>query len=327
MKTTAPILAAALALPLTAHAQQEVSLALDWTLNTNHIGFIVAEENGYYDEAGLEVDILPYSDSSSTALLAAGVSDFAYMSSLSFISTRAAEADIVALWVTMQKETGRLVYSADNDDIDSPADLSGKTYAGFGTKWEDALISTMIEADGGDPTFDTVTLGTGAYEALANGSVDFTLEVSTWEGVNSELLNRNQKSFTYADYGIPEQQNGYIGTTGSFLAENPDLVASFMKATQRGYAWAAENPEEAADILIEAGDFPNPELVKGSMELIASGGYLDAEGMEVGEIDEAKVAGMANFLAESGVLTGADGGTLEEIGDISGWFDQSWMDE
>ena len=323
------LLTACLTLPAAAAAQdrQDVSIALDWTLNTNHVGLIVAEARGLYDEAGLDVDILPYSDTASSALLASGAADFAYMTSLGFMSARATGADITALWVTMQHETGRLVYRDDNAEISRPADLEGKTYAGFGSAWEDALISTMIETDGGTPDYDTVTLGTGAYEALATGRVDFTLEVATWEGVNSALLGREQSSFAYADYGVPDQQNGYIGTRAEHLADDPDVVRRFMAATQDGYAWAAENPEAAAEILIGAGDFPNPDLVRGSMQAIVAGGYLEADGRPVGAIDADRFAGMARFLFESGVLTGPDGETLDWPGDVTAWYDQGWMAE
>ncbi len=321
------IAAAFLAQPLSALAADKVSIALDWTLNTNHVGLIVARDKGLYEKAGLDVDILPYSDSASTALLAAGVTDFAYMTSLGFMSAKASGADIVALWATMQHETGRLVYNSDNPEITRPADLSGKTYAGFGSAWEHALISTMIQTDGGKPVYDTVTLGTGAYEALASGAVDFTLEVATWEGVNSELLGRRQSHFAYADYGIPDQQNGYIGTSGEMLDERPNLVARFMTATQEGYAWAADHPEEAAEILMAAGDFPNPELVRGSMRAIVEGGYLRKDGAAVGKIDEVKFGAMARFLFDSGVLKSPGGEKLVWPGSVSGWIDQSWMAE
>lgn len=312
---------------LTSHSAlaEEVSIALDWTLNTNHIGLIVARENGYFADAGLEVDILPYSDSASTALLAAGAVDFAYMTALGFMSTKAAGADITALWVTMQREAGRLVYNSDNDGITRPADLEGKTYAGFGSAWEDALISTMIENDGGTADYDTVTLGTGAYEALASGAVDFTLEVATWEGVNSELLGRNQSHFIYADYGVPEPQGGYIGAQTSMLQSDPDTVHAFMEATSKGYTWAAKNPQAAADILIKAGDFPNQDLVRGSMQVIDRGGYLTDGNTTVGRIDAERLGNMAKFLYGSGVLRGSDGQPLVWPGDVSDWFDQSWM--
>ncbi|UWR25169.1 ABC transporter substrate-binding protein [Sulfitobacter sp. S223] len=312
---------------LTSHSAlaEEVSIALDWTLNTNHIGLIVARENGYFADAGLEVDILPYSESASTALLAAGAVDFAYMTALGFMSTKAAGADITALWVTMQREAGRLVYNSDNDGITRPADLEGKTYAGFGSAWEDALISTMIENDGGTADYDTVTLGTGAYEALASGAVDFTLEVATWEGVNSELLGRNQSHFIYADYGVPEPQGGYIGAQTSMLQSDPDTVHAFMEATSKGYTWAAKNPQAAADILIKAGDFPNQDLVRGSMQVIDRGGYLTDGNTTVGRIDAERLGNMAKFLYGSGVLRGSDGQPLVWPGDVSDWFDQSWM--
>lgn len=322
----APLSLAACLAASVAHAK-EVSIALDWTLNTNHIGLAVAQEKGWFEEAGLEVEILPYSDSASTALLAAGAVDFAYMTALGFMSTKAGGADITALWVTMQREAGRLVYNSDHPEITRPADLEGKTYAGFGSAWEDALISTMIENDGGTAAYDTVTLGTGAYEALASGAVDFTLEVATWEGVNSELLGRDQSHFVYNDYGVPEPQGGYIGTQTATLEADPETVAAFMKATQRGYSWAAENPQEAAEIMIAAGDFPNADLVRGSMKVIDAGHYLTDGTTPVGMIDPARLETMAKFLFDSGVLRRADGTALAWPGDVSDWYDQSWRDE
>ncbi len=322
-----PILATCLALPMAAQAQESVTIALDWTLNTNHIGLVVAQEKGFYADAGLEVELLPYSDSASTAVLAAGAADYAYMTSLGFMSAKAAGADTVALWATMQRENGRLVFNASNEAISRPADLEGKIYAGFGSAWEDALISTMIEADGGTAEYDTVTMGTGAYEALASGAVDFTLEVATWEGVNGELLGREQKHFTYADYGVPDQQNGYIGTTSATLAQDPLQVKAFMAATQQGYQWAAENPSEAAELLIGAGEFQNPELVRGSMAALAKGDYIKAGPTPVGTIDKERFATMARFLFDSGVLKGPGGAALDWPGDVSGWFDQGWMAE
>ncbi len=319
------LLTACLLLPLQVLAQTPVTLALDWTLNTNHIGLVVAREKGFYAKAGLAVDILPYSDTSPAALLAAGKADFGYLTSLGFVSAKASGADITALWATMQHETGRVVYNADNPAIKRPADLSGKTYAGFGSAWEAALIETMIRHDGGDPLWNTVTLGTGAYEALAMGRVDFTLEVSTWEGVNSALLGRRQASFTYADYGIPDQQNGFIATRSEMLAAQPDRVAAFMRATQQGYEWAAAHPDEAAEMLIAVGGFSNAKLVHGSMHAIVDGGYLRDGDTPVGQIDPVRFAAMAQFLFEKGVLKGPDGAPLAWPGEVSDWFDQRWM--
>lgn len=317
------LLALALLLPGPVRAET-VTVALDWTLNTNHIGFIAARENGDYARAGLEVELLPYSDTNSAALLAAGAADFGYLTSLGFLSAKAAGAEITALWATLQQDAGRLVYSSDNAAIRRPADLSGKTYAGFGSAWEAALIGTMIRNDGGVPEWDTVTLGTGAYEALAAGAVDFTLEVATWEGVNGALLGRRQSAFRYADYGIPDQQNGYIATQTKTLSARPELVAAFMTATQAGYAWAADHPQKAAELLLRSGDFPNPALVEGSLDLLARGGYLRSPDREIGAIDPERFSAMAEFLYGSGVLKSATGAPLDWPGDVSSWYDEGW---
>jgi ABC-type nitrate/sulfonate/bicarbonate transport system substrate-binding protein len=180
-------------LPSPRTAAEKLTVALDWTPNTNHVGLYVAQAKGWFTDAGLDVEILPYTDTSSGTLVATGVAQFGILSAVGFHSQRSMGADMTAVMAVVQHETGRLVFNGEREDIQRPADLDGKTYAGFGSAWENALISSIIRHDGGEGSFDTVTLGTSAYEALANGSVDFTLEVSTWEGVNSVLLGRPQR--------------------------------------------------------------------------------------------------------------------------------------
>lgn len=319
------ILAALVAGPA---AAQDISVALDWTPNTNYVGLYVADAKGWYGDAGLDVEILPYTDTSSTTLVASGVAEFGVFSSLSFYTNRAAGADLVATFAVVQHETGRLVYNAGREDIETPADLDGMTYAGFGTDWERTLISTMIEAAGGEGEFEMVTLGTSAYEALANGRVDFTLEVSTWEGVNAELEGRDQGAFVYADYGVPDQHTTLIGARAAWLERNPEAAEAFMQATLRGYRYAAENPQEAAGILIEAteGMLSNPELVRASMQALVEGGYLMAEDGTVGSIDPAKVEAIGTFLYEAGILRNRDGEVLEEKPELSTWFTNAFID-
>ncbi len=321
--------AALLMMALPADAQERLAVALDWTPNTNHVGLYVAQSQGWFAEAGLDVDILPYTDTSSGALVAAGAAEFGVLSAVGFHSQRATGADIKAVMAVVQHETGRLVFDGDRDDIQRPADLDGKIYAGFGSAWEAALISTIIRNDGGEGVFDTVTLGTSAYEALANGSVDFTLEVSTWEGVNSALMNRSQRAFRYADYGIPDQHTTFLGANGTWLAQNPDTARAFVQAAQRGYAFAANNPQEAAKILIAetSGMLTNPDLVHASMTALVDGGYLQDPGEPVGLIDDAMFANFNRFLFKAGILRGPDGKPLGVMPDLSDWFTNEYLSQ
>ncbi|WP_375552773.1 ABC transporter substrate-binding protein [Rhodophyticola porphyridii] len=314
-----------LALPVS--AQEKLSVALDWTPNTNHVGLYVAQSQGWFEDAGLDVDILPYTDTSSGTLVAAGVAEFGILSAVGFHSQRATGADMTAVLAVVQHETGRVVFNGERDDIQRPADLDGKIYAGFGSAWENALISTIIRNDGGEGVFDTVTLGTSAYEALANGSVDFTLEVSTWEGVNSVLLNRPQRAFRYADYGVPDQHTTFLGGNGTWLAQNPDIARAFVQAAQRGYEFAANNPQEAAEMLIAetSGMLTNPDLVRASMAALVDGGYLQDPGEPVGLIDGAMFANITSFLFEAGIMRGEDGRPLDVMPDVSSWFTNEYL--
>ena len=310
-----------------AAAQETLSVALDWTPNTNHVGLYVAQAEGYFAETGLDVEILPYTDTSSGTLVASGVAEFGILSAVGFYTQRAAGADLTAVLAVVQHETGRLVFNGDRTEIQRPADLDGMIYAGFGSDWEAALISTIIRTDGGEGVFDTVTLGTSAYEALANGSVDFTLEVSTWEGVNSVLLDRPQRAFRYSDYGVPDQHTTYLGGNSVWLAENPDTARAFVQAVQRGYAFAADNPDAAADILIEAtsGMLNNDALVRASMQALIDGGYLRDPGEPVGLIDEGMVRAIGSFLYQAGILRDGDGTVLAEEPDAADWVTNEFL--
>lgn len=321
LRAALTLCAALIATPVLAQSTP-VSVALDWTPNTNHIGLFVAEAKGFYEEAGVDVEILPYTDTSAAILVANNIADFGVLGSIGLFTQRTAGADLVATYALVQTETGRLVFKADRDDIKSPRDLDGKIYAGFGSGWETALISTIISHDGGVGEFETVTLGTSAYEALANGAVDFTLEVYTWEGVKAERDGPAQRAFRYADYGVPDQHTNFLGTTGAYLAEHPDTAQAFISASQRGYAYAVENPDEAADILVAANadTLLDRDFVRASLQAMIDGNYLKAEDGTIGTIDPGKMEAMGGFLFEAGLLKDGNGAAIEERPDFSTYY-------
>ncbi|MBZ9670726.1 ABC transporter substrate-binding protein [Mesorhizobium sp. ES1-3] len=303
-------------------ATRKVTVALDWTVNTNHIGLFVARDKGFYREAGLEVDIVPYSDTSAGTLVANRVADFGINGTISLFTQKTAGADLKAVYAVVQSETGRLVFNAARSAIKSPKDLDGLTYGGFGSAWENALISTIIRHDGGKGDFETVTLGTSAYEALANGSVDFTLEVSTWEGVEAELKGVKQRSFVYADYGVPDEHTTLISSSEAYLKANPELASSFIQATRRGYQFAVDHPEEAATLLIAANKdaLTNPALIHASLKTLIEGHYLRGQDGAIGIMNPAKMEAIGSYLFAAGILHDADGKIVAQRPDFAGYF-------
>jgi len=305
-----------------------VTIALDWTPNTNHVGLFVAQANGFYEEAGLDVEILPYSDTSAGTLVANHVADFGILGSIGLFTQRTAGADLVAAYALVQTETGRLVFKADRQDIQRPSDLDGKIYGGFGSAWENALIGTIIRHDGGTGDFETITLGTSAYEALANGAVDFTLEVYTWEGVKAERDGPAQRAFRYADFGVPDQHTNFIGASSAYLANNAQTARAFITASQRGYEYAVTYPDEAADILVAANADAalDRDFVRASLQAMIDGHYLKAQNGAIGTIDPAKMEAVGAFLFDAGILKDGNGAVVTEKPDFSSYYSNDYLD-
>lgn len=316
---------AVLALPAPAVYAEDldkVTVALDWTPNTNHVGLFVARDKGFYKDAGIAVEILPYTDTSAATLVANHVANFGVMGSIGLLTQAVAGADLVATYAIVQTETGRVVVKGDRADLDRPKDLDGKTYGGFGSAWENALIGSIIRNDGGKGEFQTVTLGTSAYQALDQGAVDFTLEVSTWEGVQAALDGLKQRSFRYADFGVPDEHTAILGSSRAFLEKNPTAAAAFIAATQRGYAFAAENPDAATDLLIAANRdaLTDRALVRASLQALIDGHYLRSPQGAVGTIDPAKMVAIGNYLFDAQILKDSEGNVLATKPDFGRYF-------
>ncbi|SDQ27994.1 ABC-type nitrate/sulfonate/bicarbonate transport system, substrate-binding protein [Leucobacter chromiiresistens] len=305
-----------------------VAFALDWAPNTNHIGVYVADELGYFAEAGLDVEILPYGSTPATQLVSAGEADFGIGGQSNVQVARTAGLDLVSVYRVTQRDSGRLVTLADRADVERPSDLDGATFGGFGSPLYTALAHATIAGDGGEGEFDEVVLDTGAYEALSQGRIDFTLSVATWENLQAELDGHPYREFRYQDFGVPEQQSTGIVSSEAYLDAHPEEARAFVQAVARGYAYAAEQPEAAADLLLEA----NPdtlgaaeELVHRSAELLASE-YFTAPGREIGAADADAWEAFGGFLYAGGFLTDAAGEPLADEPDWSTYYTDEYLE-
>ena len=152
MKILKAMCAAAVALSLVGCAQTsnsddkltKVTLMLDYTPNTNHTGFYVAKNKGYYKEAGLDVDIIEPGDNATTSMVAAGKADFgvSYQEDVTYALTSEDPLPIKTIATIIQHNTSGFV-SLKSANINSVKDFEGKTYAGWGAPSEEAVIKAM----------------------------------------------------------------------------------------------------------------------------------------------------------------------------------------
>ncbi|MBQ7372817.1 MAG: ABC transporter substrate-binding protein [Blautia sp.] len=304
---TAAAMVSAISLPVYAQDGEDlkkITFCLDWTPNTNHTGLYAAQALGYYEEAGLDVEIVQPPESSSALMCAAGQAQFAIEAQ----DTMAASLDldeplgITAVAGILQHNTSGIL-SRSGDGITSPKGLEGKTYSTWESPIELAMIQYVMEQDGGD--FDQVTLIpndiTDEPAALAAHQTDAIWVFYGWGGINAEVEDVAVDYWNFSD--ISQELDYYtpvIIANNAFLEEDPDTAKAFMEATAKGYAFAAENPIEAADMLI-AGDSTGSlagteDLVYASQEWISQQYIADADSW--GTIDPARWDNFYKWLSD-----------------------------
>ncbi|MFJ8134803.1 ABC transporter substrate-binding protein [Streptomyces sp. NPDC096013] len=303
-----------------------VTLALDWTPNTNHTGIYVAQAKGWFKAAGINVKILPYGSTAPETLIANHKADFGISYQEGVTTARAAGQDITSVYAVTQKTDVTIAVRADRHDITSPKDLDGKTYAGFGAPYEKPLLRRVIQNAGGKGEFKQVTLNTSAYAALYAGQADFAMPMPTWEGLEAKLKGKSLKNFQLSDYGFPAIYSTLIASSDQFLRKNPEVARKFLTAVDKGYRYAAEHPDQAADLLITANRsvLTNTELVKESERLLAKEYYKGADG-SIGTQSAARWQAFADFEYTAGLLVDANGKKLTATPKASTFFTNAYL--
>ena len=135
--------------------EKKVTLILDYLPNTNHTGFYVAKEKGFFKEEGLEVDIIePGDDSTSATLVAANKGEFgvSYQEDVTYARTAEEPLPIRAIATIIQHNTSGFV-SLKKENIKTPKDFEGKIYAGWQAPsckgGNDSCEGRFLQADNG----------------------------------------------------------------------------------------------------------------------------------------------------------------------------------
>jgi NitT/TauT family transport system substrate-binding protein len=295
----------------------DLELALDWTPNTNHTGIFVAEAEGYFAEADLDVQIRsPAEDDyaeTPAKRVATGKSDLAIAPSESAISyyTHPDYPDLTAVAAVCQRDTSAIVTLAESG-IDRPAELDGTTYASYDARFEDHIVRQLIRNDGGDGDIEILTPPKlGIPNTLLEGTADATWVFLPWEGLLAERDGVELNAFRLDDYGVPYGYTPTLLATPETIASDADRLADALDAIGRGYAFAAENPVSAADLLCRVAEGPqldDREFVRESQRRIAPA-YLTGDG-DWGVMARERWADFVDWLVGEGILTTLDGEQL-----------------
>lgn len=281
---------------------KDITLVLDWTPNTNHTGFYVAQSEGYYAEAGLNVNIIQPPEDGATMMVASGQAQFGvdFQDYLAPVFTSEDEIPVTAVAAMIQHNTSGIV-SLKEDGIDSPKGLEGKNYATWELPVEQAMIQNIVEADGGD--YSKVNLIpeyiTDVVSALQQ-DIDAVWIYYAWDGIATERAGLDTNMIYFKDI-TPEfdYYSPVIIANTNFLAEDPETAKAFLAATAKGYEYAIANPEDAAQILCDAVPELDLEMVTESQQWLAD--QYKAEVPQWGYIDQARWDAFYNWLYTNGL--------------------------
>jgi ABC-type nitrate/sulfonate/bicarbonate transport system substrate-binding protein len=285
---------------------EKITFVLDWTPNTNHTGLYVAQELGYFEEAGLEVEIVQPPEDGAEVLVASGKAQFGVSFQDSLAPAFAGEdpLPITAVASVIQHNTSGIISRA-GEGMDTPKGMEGHTYATWNGAIELATLQAVVEADGGD--YNNIELipskVTDEVSALKTNSVDSIWIFYAWAGVKTELEGLETDYFAFADIDpVFDYYTPVIISGNKFLEEQPDTAKAFMEALSKGYQYAMEHPEEAADVLCKAAPELDKELVLASQKYLADQYQSDAAYW--GQIDAGRWNNFYKWVNENDLVEG-----------------------
>lgn len=283
----------------------QLTMVLDWTPNTNHTGLYVAQQKGYFEKAGLEVEIVLPPDDMATDMVATGSAEFGVDSQDNLAQGFAGEdpLSVTAVAAILQHNTSGFI-SSTSEQIDSLKKLEDHTFATEDTLMEQTIVRTLMERDGGD--FGRVNLISSYVDDIVTAlhtDIECAWVYYGWEGIKCEqagmivnFLPIREMDSTF-DFYSP-----VIIANNEFLTEKPDLAEAFLKAVKKGYEFAVKKPEKAANILCSCVPGLDAELVLESQKYLSEEYVGDAA--QFGVLDADRWNGFYNWLNENKLVEG-----------------------
>lgn len=269
--------------------RQSFNLTLDFYPNPDHAGIYMAEKLGYFEEAGLDVDIETPSDPAApTKLVAAGRSDLAISYQPEVALAREQGLDIVAVAAIVNQPLTSMIW-LNKSGIKGVADLKGKTIATAGIPYQDKFLETILaRVDLTPADVNAVNVGFSLLPALAGGSAQAMLGgFRNVEGVDLRERGLGPVVTPVDQLGVPTYSELVLVARRESLEEDADKFRLFIAALERGTDAAVEQPGAATTAITEANPDLEPKLtaaeVKATLPFLGARvpgqpyGYMDPQ--------------------------------------------------
>ena len=305
----------------TVNAQDgEVTVQFNWVHDSAFVGFYIAEDEGYYADQGLDVEVkLVFDDEGnfidSVEEVAAGRAQFGIADAGTLMQARASGVPIIGIAANFQRNPLAFISLAENDIL-TPDDLIGKTVeiSEYNLYMFEALLS-IYDIDPSEVNivertdYSTDPLTSGASD-VQDAWVTNEIAVLSVQGVDINAI------YPF-EYGI-DMYPDVIFTSEDMIANSPEIVAGFLEATLAGIQSAVDDVDSSVAYVLERDDTLLAEAVSESLvravPLFAPSG--SQPGMMLPEVWEIG----HEILLDAGILEGAidisDAYTLEFLNAI-----------
>ena len=242
-------------------AADKLTLQLKWVTQAQFAGYYVAKDKGYYSAEGLDVTIKPGGpDIATPQVLAGGGADVIIEWIGSALATREKGVPLVNIAQTF-KRAGLMLTCRKDSGIRSPSDFAGKKIGVWFGGNEYPLLSWLsklgISASGGSNGVTLIKQGWNVDPLLQKQAhcVSTMSYNEYWQVIDAGLSPADLVVFKYDGEGVAVLEDGlYVMENRLNDANFVNKLARFLRASMKGWEYAGNNPDEAADIVLENDD-------------------------------------------------------------------------
>ena len=241
-----------------ANAADSVTLQLKWVTQAQFAGYYVAKDKGFYEEEGLDVEIKPGGpDIAPAQVIAGGGADVIVDWMPSALATREKGVALVNIAQPF-KSSGMMLTCLKESGVASPADFKGKTLGVWFFGNEYPFLSWMsqlkIPTDGGAEGVTVLKQGFNVDPLIQKQAACISTMTYNeyWQVIDAGIKAEDLVTFKYEDQGVATLEDGlYVLEDKLADPAFKEKMVKFVRASMKGWKYAEENPDEAADIVLE----------------------------------------------------------------------------
>jgi len=241
-----------------AMAADKVVLQLKWVTQAQFGGYYVAKDKGFYEEEGLDVEIKPGGpDIAPPQVLVGGGADVIVDWMPSALATREKGVPLVNIAQPF-KSSGMMLTCLKETGVTKPDDFKGKTLGVWFFGNEYPFLSWMahlkIPTEGGADGVTVLKQGFNVDPLLQKQAACISTMTYNeyWQVIDAGIKPEDLVTFKYEDEGVATLEDGlYVLEDKLKDAAFKEKMVKFVRASMKGWKYAEENPDEAADIVLE----------------------------------------------------------------------------